>query len=49
MICNDSPEDKAIFNLDIIVPSDKTCIGSGELINSLSKKTPYLVIAFRLV
>lgn len=33
MICNDSPEDKALFHLDITVPIDKTCVASGELIN----------------
>lgn len=33
MICNDSPEDKACFHLDITIPIDKTCVASGELVN----------------
>lgn len=37
MICNDSPEDKALFQLDITVPKDKTCVASGELVNSIKK------------
>lgn len=31
MISNDSPADKALFNLDILIPNGKTCIASGEL------------------
>nr|WP_320022236.1 M1 family aminopeptidase [uncultured Draconibacterium sp.] len=37
MICNDSPEDKALFNLDITVPIGKTCIASGELVKKKRK------------
>jgi aminopeptidase N len=33
MICNDSPEDKALFHLNITVPFDKTCIASGVMVN----------------
>jgi len=35
MICNDAPEDKAVFHIDINVPIDKTCIASGELVNKV--------------
>ena len=43
MICNESPEDKAQFYLDITIPKNKTCVASGELINKvqLNKKTKY--------
>jgi aminopeptidase N len=34
MVCNDSPGDKALLYLNITVPIDKTCIASGELINT---------------
>ena len=37
MICNDSPEDKALFHLDITVPIDKTCIACGELVNKVQQ------------
>ena len=42
MICNDSPEDKAIFHIDITVPSDKTCIASGELVNKVQQNDKVL-------
>ena len=43
MICNDSPGDKALFKLDLVISSDKTCTASGELIAKVSKnnKTHY--------
>ncbi|WP_299435016.1 M1 family aminopeptidase [uncultured Maribacter sp.] len=31
MICNDLPRDKALFNIDLVIPSDKSCVASGEL------------------
>lgn len=37
MICNDSPEDKALLQLDITVPIDRTCIASGELISKVEQ------------
>jgi aminopeptidase N len=37
MICNDSPEDKALFQLDISVPIDKTCVASGELVHKVKQ------------
>jgi aminopeptidase N len=37
MVCNDSPEDKALFNLDIAIPIDKMCVASGELTNKKVK------------
>ncbi len=37
MICNDSPGDKALFYLDISIPSDKDCIASGELVSQVRK------------
>lgn len=37
MICNDSPEDKALFQMDITVPIDKICIASGELVNKVKR------------
>lgn len=33
MICNDSPGDKALFNLHLLIPIDKSCIASGELVS----------------
>lgn len=43
MVCNDSPADKSLFNINIIVPNDKNCIASGELINKVkhNSKTLY--------
>ena len=38
MISNDSPGDKALFNLNILIPNDKTCIASGELLRKVKKK-----------
>ncbi|MEZ5072106.1 MAG: M1 family metallopeptidase [Bacteroidales bacterium] len=32
MICNDAPEDKALLAVDLVVPNDKTCVASGELV-----------------
>lgn len=37
MICNDSPGDKALFNLNLLIPSDKACIASGELVSTVHK------------
>ncbi len=42
MVCNDSPEDKALFQLDITVPIDKTCIASGELVKKKRKSNQVL-------
>ncbi len=42
MVCNDSPEDKAIFQLDIAVPFGKSCIASGELVNKKEKSNKVL-------
>lgn len=35
MICNDAPRDKALFNIDLVIPSDKSCVASGELLNKV--------------
>ncbi len=35
MVCNDSPEDKALFELDLTIPSDKSCVASGELVQMI--------------
>lgn len=32
MVCNDLPGDKATLSMDIIVPNDKECVASGELL-----------------
>lgn len=37
MICNDSPADKALFNLNLTAPDGKICIASGELVNKVHK------------
>ncbi len=37
MICNDSPGDKALFNLNLLIPVDKACIASGELVSKVHK------------
>jgi aminopeptidase N len=37
MVCNDSPNDKAKFEINLLVPSDKTCIASGTLVKKLLK------------
>jgi aminopeptidase N len=37
MICHDSPEDKSVFHIDITVPTDITCIASGELVNKVQQ------------
>jgi aminopeptidase N len=37
MICNNSPGDKALFHLDIIIPADKDCIASGALVSKNRK------------
>ena len=42
MICNDSPEDKALFYLDITVPIDKTCIASGEFADKVQQNDKML-------
>lgn len=42
MICNDPPEDKAVFHLDITVPIDKVCVASGELINKVRQNDKIL-------
>lgn len=43
MICNDTPNDKATLNLNILVPNGKKCVASGELIGieKREKKTLY--------
>lgn len=43
MICNDKPSDKATLSLNILIPNDKQCIASGELIETEKKgdKTLY--------
>lgn len=38
MICNDSPRDKATFSLNLLIPDDKDCVASGELIRKTSKE-----------
>ncbi len=37
MICNDSPADKALFDLNILVPEDKICVASGDLVSRITK------------
>ncbi|HTE34410.1 MAG TPA: hypothetical protein VK666_28720, partial [Chryseolinea sp.] len=37
MVCNDAPDDKAKFNLTLLIPADKICIASGTLIKKVSK------------
>lgn len=32
MVCNDSPNDKAELEIDLLIPSDKICIASGTLV-----------------
>jgi aminopeptidase N len=32
MVCNDSPNDKAKFAIDLLIPSEKICIASGTLV-----------------
>ena len=34
MVCNAQPSDKAVFNLDILVPKGKQCLASGELVGT---------------
>ena len=31
MVCNNSPSDRAKFKIDLLIPSDKTCVASGIL------------------
>ena len=42
MICNNSPEDKALFNLDIAIPIDKMCVANGELTNKIQQNDKML-------
>lgn len=37
MICNDSPGDKALFDLNLLAPVEKSCIASGELVSKVRK------------
>lgn len=37
MVCNDSPNDKAKFEIDLLIPSDKICIASGTLVKKVLK------------
>jgi len=37
MVCNDSPGDKALFYLNLLIPIDKVCIASGELLGKAPK------------
>jgi aminopeptidase N len=37
MVCNDSPNDKAKLEMDLLVPSDKICIASGTLVKKVFK------------
>lgn len=43
MVCNESPQDKALFHLDITAPNDKVCVASGELVKKVQQndKTIY--------
>jgi len=38
MVCNDAPDDRARFTLDLLIPSDKNCVASGELIKKTDQK-----------
>lgn len=37
MVCNDSPNDKAKFEIDLLIPSEKICIASGTLVKKVLK------------
>ncbi len=37
MICNDSPGDRALFEINLSIPAGMTCIASGELISEVHK------------
>ena len=37
MVCNDAPKDKAKFEIDLLIPSDKICIASGTLVKKVLK------------
>lgn len=37
MVCNDAPNDKAKFEIDLLIPSDKICIASGTLVKKVAK------------
>lgn len=37
MVCNDAPDDKAKFKIDLLIPADKMCIASGTLVNKILK------------
>jgi aminopeptidase N len=41
MVCNDLPSDKATLNLNLLIPQEKRCVASGELIETVvqGKKT----------
>lgn len=38
MVCNDSPNDKAMLSLNVLIPDDKHCVASGVLIQKSSKE-----------
>ena len=42
MICNDSPSDKALFKLNLLIPVDKDCVASGELLNKVRQNNKIL-------
>ncbi len=39
MVCNDSPDDKALFNLDLVVAMDQRCVASGVLFDKAREHT----------
>jgi len=42
MVCNDTPSDKATLSLNILVPKEKKCVASGELIGIEEKENKTL-------
>ncbi len=37
MVCNDTPNDKAEFEIELLIPSDKICVASGTFVKKESK------------
>ncbi len=42
MVCNDSPGDRARVSMDILIPSDKDCIASGEFVQKTTEQNKTL-------
>lgn len=37
MVCNDAPNDRAKLKIDLLIPSDKTCVASGDFTRKVVK------------